>query len=722
MGDSFGDHEAKFVPHTYIEGIEVTQAIQYYRALEHLSDPLDRGPDNSLLLVARKSAYVRVHLVPGQSAPTQFVTGDVTVTRYKFENGIKFEGATTLTPVDGDAFVDPNGDYAQRRSTPNQSLNFVIPAAVMEGKLRIEARIWYAGHSPIGEILSEKTIRVDATHIQSLPIRAVFISYDGPDGMGNQITVPAASMADVLQVATDALAMFPVESVTRFSSAGEIPWNLPFNDQPEGACTKNYDALMTRLATVRMLDGNRQDVIYFGVIPVGGVPIGEIIGCGYDGLATTNIDDAPTFAHEVGHALGLPHTPGCDTDGSDPNYPAYEPYDNASSPRGFIGEYGLDIRSGAVHPPRVFDFMNYCSPQWISIYNYRYMEQHAKLVRGSTETKLRIPVRFWNPYWPKWKDLPDPTPRWMDRSWTVRPQRLISITGSVRHGRVIDPIVVRVESVPILRGELTNWTAALLSVNGEMLTEANLVSLGLSPSCKCGRRAAQSDDFTFHALLQDVAPGARLTIHRTSGDERREVWSIDAPKRKLEVSRLRATAQTDAVMLQWNCVSGDPSVCFSVQFSNDDCESWHCAKALINQRECLVPLARLPEGPVTFRVLAHDGFHTVSVGDAGVTVPAVKPAVAVLSPTKGQEVMAGHPLLLWLASVDQNGEPASDETCTWELDGKEIAKGSQAVIQAPAAGRHTATAVLNSRAGRIGSTVTFVTTSEESAPLAPLAE
>ena len=31
-----------------IHGVEVTQSIQYYRAEEHLTDPADRGPDNSL--------------------------------------------------------------------------------------------------------------------------------------------------------------------------------------------------------------------------------------------------------------------------------------------------------------------------------------------------------------------------------------------------------------------------------------------------------------------------------------------------------------------------------------------------------------------------------------------------------------------------------------------------------------------------------------------------
>ena len=45
-----------------IDGVEVSQAIQYYHAHRHLTDPADRGPDNSLGLVAYKPAWVRVYV------------------------------------------------------------------------------------------------------------------------------------------------------------------------------------------------------------------------------------------------------------------------------------------------------------------------------------------------------------------------------------------------------------------------------------------------------------------------------------------------------------------------------------------------------------------------------------------------------------------------------------------------------------------------------------
>ena len=43
-----------------IRGVEVTQAIQYYRSDQHLTDAADRKPTNSMTLVANKPAWVRV--------------------------------------------------------------------------------------------------------------------------------------------------------------------------------------------------------------------------------------------------------------------------------------------------------------------------------------------------------------------------------------------------------------------------------------------------------------------------------------------------------------------------------------------------------------------------------------------------------------------------------------------------------------------------------------
>ena len=66
-----------------IDGVEVTQAIQYRSADAHLTDPADRGPDNSVRLVADKPARVRVY-VRNHPELVNVVVGTVTMQRQRY--------------------------------------------------------------------------------------------------------------------------------------------------------------------------------------------------------------------------------------------------------------------------------------------------------------------------------------------------------------------------------------------------------------------------------------------------------------------------------------------------------------------------------------------------------------------------------------------------------------------------------------------------------------
>src|SRR6266508_2368224 len=88
----------------YIQGIEVTQAIQYYRSDMHLTDPLDRAPDNSARLVANKPAWVRVYVRSGSDESIEDVTGWLRVDRYYPE---EFLGKLDAWPATVTAFSEP---------------------------------------------------------------------------------------------------------------------------------------------------------------------------------------------------------------------------------------------------------------------------------------------------------------------------------------------------------------------------------------------------------------------------------------------------------------------------------------------------------------------------------------------------------------------------------------------------------------------------------------
>ncbi|MBX3181480.1 MAG: hypothetical protein KIT72_13595 [Polyangiaceae bacterium] len=98
-----------------------------------------------------------------------------------------------------------------------------------------------------------------------------------------------------------------------------------------------------------------------GSIGLGHFPDGSDIGAG------------DTMAHELGHALGRPHTQ-CQTGENGSGYP----YTN-----GQIGSWGYDVAAARLRAPTTnFDVMGYCNPNWISDYNFKRMFDRLTFVHG----------------------------------------------------------------------------------------------------------------------------------------------------------------------------------------------------------------------------------------------------------------------------------------------------------------------------------------------------
>ena len=90
----------------FIDGVEVNQAIQYRKAAEHLTDPGDRAPDNSIRLVADKPAMVRVY-VHSMRLEESGVTGKVTVQRRRHGIWIGFRYADSGKPLHDHSHTRP---------------------------------------------------------------------------------------------------------------------------------------------------------------------------------------------------------------------------------------------------------------------------------------------------------------------------------------------------------------------------------------------------------------------------------------------------------------------------------------------------------------------------------------------------------------------------------------------------------------------------------------
>ncbi len=700
-----------------IDGIEVTQGIQYYKASRHLTDSNDRGSDNSVRLVAAKPAWARVYLRSGILGGNLTVTGELVIDRNISPIGAIWDNVATLSPQPpGAVTTQSNPDYATERTTLSSSLNFIIPGDVMWGKLRLRARIWQQG-SAADSPLDTHEIMLDVTLLQTLRLRGIMISYNGQDPTVNPnnpptINLPAPTLADLQATAAWTLTTNPVQSQGIFSSAGTMQWSTPLTGMATnpGGCSTQWLNLNAAVAQIKANDGNRSDVIYYGLLPAG-TPIQNVGGCESSGVSTGPNGRQVTMAHEVGHGAGLAHGP-CGTPG-DANYPAYEPYDPANSPTASLGEYGLDINNGTIHPPAEKDYMSYCSPRWISLYHHARLINNAKFDPQNVGPKWRIP-EWVDPFlWP-WEYIPDPPP------WEIGPgdlrmkaRKIISIIGVMNEEREVQvQSVMRVMAIPTVGDSVeTELVAQLIGREGKVVASAPVMRLE-SHGCHCchgkGPHRADREPYSFQALVPDVEPGAALRIVQRQ-EPGKPIWTRSAPDREPKISEFNVKVARSFGHASWTAECSTETPEFSLQFSKDGGRSWNSLAVGVRENKYKFSLSDLPSGPVIFRLLVHDGFFTSAMDSKPVKLPGRAPTISILHPADGSELIAGSPLRLWAAVSTSTGKLIESKSCVWIVDGKEVARGPDAWIVAPGRGRHECKLVVEDSGGRSETSVSFST-------------
>ena len=133
---------------------------------------------------------------------------------------------------------------------------------------------------------------------------------------------------------------------------------------------EEWSLIVRDLELVRRAESS--NMYYYGMVRVsytsgvlglaGGIPALSAVGID-EGTPFGAAEAKLTFAHEMGHTMGLRHAPCGGAAGPDPAFPFTD---------GRSGAFGLDIASGNVlKMPAGTDIMGYCDNQWISVYNYR---------------------------------------------------------------------------------------------------------------------------------------------------------------------------------------------------------------------------------------------------------------------------------------------------------------------------------------------------------------
>ncbi len=707
-------YRIKFVS---VSGIEVTQAIQSYHAAQHLTDPADRQPDNAVPLVSGKPAWVRVYVT------SFFFGGSVLRGQLKLQRSTgwlaHYVDVATIAPQWPGSVTTAQDSYAAERGTLGTTLNFIIPADQMYGNLRLTAEIWYdAGSAASPE--DSYSVSVGANLRQTLALRGVMVAYNGPNAANTgTLNLAAPTVANLATTAAWCMTTMPVEAQGQFSSAGTLNWGTPLTGMAlsPGGCSQQWIDLNAAIAAVRTADGNRTDVIYYGLLP-SGIPIANVGGCASSGVTSGGINAGVTMAHEVGHACGLPHAP-CGTPG-DLAYPAFEPYDPAGTPTASLGDYGLNINNGALRNPAQKDLMSYCGGDWFSIYNYRRLFDNARLNPTWRPLRIRIPDLF-DPYlWP-WEYIPDPQPEWMPYDWRkMLTEPLISVIVVIGpQDRVDVKSVMRLATSGRMDAAVmpSRYSVQLIGHNAEVVAEVPLMQLpseGCGGGCSggCGGHGADGGPFLAQAFLPDREPGQALRIMKQDDDgkEPREIWSRKAPESPPKLGELSIDIDGDTGQAKWEVASqGEARLDFALQFSKDDGRSWNSLANGLSEPGTRFDTSALPAGALIFRVMAHDGFFTAQATSRPVKMLERAPGVAIMHPAPGAMITEDVPMRLW-ASVDlRNGQAIDPAACTWVLDDQEMGTGSDLFITAPKAGRHVAMITVKTRAGFAEAKVEFET-------------
>lgn len=316
-----------------------------------------------LPIIAGRRAAVRVYVRPGDGYAPVTVDAELTV-----RNG------AARSVVRDRKYID----RASRDESPASVFTFALPDEAVGPDARFSVRLLAPGGA--AEVAgaadparfpadgSEHAIRA----VDGGPVEVTLVPFRwDTDGSGR---LPDTSQLQVEDLRALLRSMYPVREV-RIDIRDPVPWT--------GGLLRDgnvdFGALLSRIRALRSSDAapagryyyamvapteSRQE--YCGLRCVLGqayLPSGPMDSRGRvaSGVGFGGEGDVNTFAHEIGHSHGRMHAPCGGPAGIDPEFPNEE---------GETGAWGYDERRRAFMSPRVFDFMGYCRPEWVSAYTY----------------------------------------------------------------------------------------------------------------------------------------------------------------------------------------------------------------------------------------------------------------------------------------------------------------------------------------------------------------
>lgn len=365
-------------------GMEVVQTVQ--------------DLDNSVLLVANKRTFVRVHV------DTDSSVNGVTARLHGFRDGVPL--GFPLIPV------NPGGDILilhgfGNRGALNDSFLFELPSTwTKAGTIALRAEV-----NPFHDIEERSYHNNDFyrpinTFVQTSPLRLRLVNYQYVRPNGAVISV---RRFDMDMVESQLRRMFPISQLI---ADRRVVADLTIDSVPSADYVNSHLRYLRHTWDVQG-DG-ATDAIYYGMVSdTGGRMRGEAEGIpaliasgpagtpdGFDDPAKADTWDFDgTYAdwyaaHELGHALGRYHAEFCGAeDGRDYPYPKGTiggPAGDRERFYGFdAGDSALNLKTKVI-PNTWTDVMTYCASEWISDFTYEgihdYIQDHFEATASGVRT------------------------------------------------------------------------------------------------------------------------------------------------------------------------------------------------------------------------------------------------------------------------------------------------------------------------------------------------